>query len=78
MQWQNNLRLPYLEQSQRRYVQQRQRFYVFIRLHQKLRRNNNTYPKGVASQDKMLMKGLVATDKSERIFDSTKHLTSSK
>lgn len=35
---------------------------------QALRCNNNTCPTGVATQDKMLMKGLVITDKSERVF----------
>lgn len=35
---------------------------------QALRCNNNTCPTGVATQDKMLMKGLVVTDKSERVF----------
>lgn len=31
-------------------------------------RCNNTCPTGVATHDKMLMKGLVVTDKSERVF----------
>ncbi|MDI1305482.1 MAG: FMN-binding glutamate synthase family protein [bacterium] len=35
---------------------------------QALRCNNNTCPTGVATQDKMLIKGLVVTDKSERVF----------
>ncbi|WP_035670886.1 FMN-binding glutamate synthase family protein [Flavobacterium sp. 83] len=35
---------------------------------QALRCNNNTCPTGVAAQDKMLIKGLVVTDKSERVF----------
>ena len=35
---------------------------------QALRCHNNTCPTGVATQDKMLMKGLVVTDKSERVF----------
>lgn len=35
---------------------------------QTLQCNNNTCPTGVATQDKMLMKGLVVTDKSERVF----------
>jgi glutamate synthase domain-containing protein 2 len=35
---------------------------------QALRRNTNSYPTGVASQNKVLMKGLVVTDKSERVF----------
>ena len=35
---------------------------------QALRCNTNTCPTGVATQDKMLMKGLVVTDKSERVF----------
>ena len=35
---------------------------------QALRCNNNTCPTGVATQDKMLMKGLVVTDKSERVY----------
>lgn len=35
---------------------------------QALRCNNNQCPTGVATQDKMLMKGLVVTDKSERVF----------
>jgi glutamate synthase domain-containing protein 2 len=74
----NNLRLPILRAiATGADTQQRQRFYVLLGCIQKLS-NNNTYPTGVASQDKMLMKGLVVTDKSERIFDSTKHLTSSK
>jgi glutamate synthase domain-containing protein 2 len=34
---------------------------------QALRCNNNQCPTGVATQDKMLMKGLVVTDKSERV-----------
>ena len=35
---------------------------------QALRCNNNTCPTGVATQNKMLMKGLVVSDKSERVF----------
>jgi glutamate synthase domain-containing protein 2 len=35
---------------------------------QALRCNNNTCPTGVATQDKMLMKGLVVTDKSDRVY----------
>ncbi|WP_370628715.1 FMN-binding glutamate synthase family protein [Flavobacterium sp. SOK18b] len=35
---------------------------------QALKCNNNTCPTGVATQDKMLMKGLVVTDKSERVY----------
>ena len=35
---------------------------------QALRCNNNTCPTGVATQNKMLMKGLVVTDKSERVY----------
>ncbi len=35
---------------------------------QALRCNNNSCPTGVATQDKMLMKGLVVTDKSERVY----------
>lgn len=35
---------------------------------QALRCNNNTCPTGVATQDKMLIKGLVVADKSERVF----------
>ena len=35
---------------------------------QALRCNTNTCPTGVATQDKMLMKELVVTDKSERVF----------
>lgn len=35
---------------------------------QALRCNNNECPTGVATQDKMLMNGLVVTDKSERVF----------
>jgi glutamate synthase domain-containing protein 2 len=35
---------------------------------QALRCNINTCPTGVATKDKMLMKGLVVTDKSERVF----------
>ena len=35
---------------------------------QALRCNNNQCPTGVATQDKMLMKGLVVTDKSERVY----------
>ena len=35
---------------------------------QALRCNNNMCPTGVATQDKMLMKGLVVTDKSERVY----------
>jgi len=35
---------------------------------QALRCNNNKCPTGVATQDKMLMKGLVVTDKSKRVF----------
>jgi len=35
---------------------------------QALRCNNNKCPTGVATQDRMLMKGLVVTDKSERVF----------
>lgn len=35
---------------------------------QALRCNTNNCPTGVATQDKMLMKGLVVTDKSERVF----------
>ncbi len=35
---------------------------------QALRCNNNKCPTGVATQDKMLMKGLVVTDKSERVY----------
>ena len=35
---------------------------------QALRCNTNTCPTGVATQDKMLMKGLVVSDKSERVF----------
>jgi glutamate synthase domain-containing protein 2 len=35
---------------------------------QALRCNNNECPTGVATQNKMLMKGLVITDKSERVF----------
>ena len=35
---------------------------------QALRCNNNQCPTGVATQDSMLMKGLVVTDKSERVY----------
>jgi len=35
---------------------------------QALRCHNNTCPTGVATQNKMLMKGLVVTDKAERVF----------
>ena len=35
---------------------------------QALRCNTNTCPTGVATQDKMLMKGLVVSDKSERVY----------
>ncbi|WP_413998873.1 FMN-binding glutamate synthase family protein [Flavobacterium sp. W1B] len=35
---------------------------------QALRCHNNTCPTGVATQDKMLVKGLVVTDKSERVY----------
>ena len=35
---------------------------------QALRCNTNTFPAGVATQDKILIKGLVVTDKSERVF----------
>ncbi|NRT15692.1 glutamate synthase domain-containing protein 2 [Flavobacterium sp. 28A] len=35
---------------------------------QALRCNNNSCPTGVATQDKMLMKGLVVTDKSDRVY----------
>ncbi|WP_264565042.1 FMN-binding glutamate synthase family protein [Flavobacterium sp. N3904] len=35
---------------------------------QALRCHNNQCPTGVATQDKMLMKGLVVTDKSERVY----------
>ena len=35
---------------------------------QALRCNNNQCPTGVATQDRMLMKGLVVTDKSERVY----------
>ncbi|WP_281635932.1 FMN-binding glutamate synthase family protein [Flavobacterium marginilacus] len=35
---------------------------------QALRCNNNECPTGVATQNKMLMKGLVVTDKSERVY----------
>lgn len=35
---------------------------------QALRCNNNTCPTGVATQDKMLVKGLDVTDKSERVY----------
>ena len=35
---------------------------------QALRCNNNSCPTGVATQDKMLMKGLVVTDKAERVY----------
>jgi glutamate synthase domain-containing protein 2 len=35
---------------------------------QALRCHNNACPTGVATQDKMLMKGLVVTDKSDRVF----------
>ncbi|MDI1255972.1 MAG: FMN-binding glutamate synthase family protein [Flavobacterium sp.] len=35
---------------------------------QALRCNNNQCPTGVATQDKMLMKGLAVTDKSERVY----------
>ena len=35
---------------------------------QALRCHNNTCPTGVATQNKMLMKGLVVTDKSERVY----------
>jgi glutamate synthase domain-containing protein 2 len=35
---------------------------------QALRCNTNECPTGVATQNKMLMKGLVVTDKSERVF----------
>lgn len=35
---------------------------------QALRCHNNTCPTGVATQDKMLMKGLVVADKSERVY----------
>jgi glutamate synthase domain-containing protein 2 len=35
---------------------------------QALRCNNNQCPTGVATQDKMLIKGLVVTDKSERVY----------
>lgn len=36
---------------------------------QALRCNTNDCPAGVATQDKMLMKGLVVTDKSERVYN---------
>ena len=35
---------------------------------QALKCNNNQCPTGVATQDKMLMKGLVVADKSERVY----------
>lgn len=35
---------------------------------QALRCNNNTCPTGVATQDKMLIKGLDVTDKAERVY----------
>ncbi len=35
---------------------------------QAMRCHNNTCPTGVATQDKMLIKGLVVTDKSERVY----------
>jgi len=35
---------------------------------QALRCNNNECPTGVATQDKMLMKGLVVTDKYDRVY----------
>jgi len=35
---------------------------------QAMRCNNNQCPTGVATQDKMLMKGLVVSDKFERVF----------
>lgn len=35
---------------------------------QALRRNTNNYPTGLDTQNKVLMKGLVVTDKSERVF----------
>jgi hypothetical protein len=68
---------PYLEHRNGSRYDNSARVLCFIRLHSVIE-NNNTYPTGVATQDKMLMKGFVVTDKSERIFDSTKHLTSSK
>lgn len=40
---------------------------------QALRCNNNECPTGVATQNKMLMKGLVVTDKSERVFNFHKN-----
>ena len=40
---------------------------------QALRCNNNECPTGVATQNKMLMKGLVITDKSERVFQFHKN-----
>lgn len=43
------------------------RFYVFIGCIQPLRYNNNTCPIEVATQDKMLIKGLAVKDKSERV-----------
>jgi glutamate synthase domain-containing protein 2 len=35
---------------------------------QALKCNNNECPTGVATQNKMLMKGLVVTDKSDRVY----------
>lgn len=40
---------------------------------QALKCNNNECPTGVATQNKMLMKGLVVTDKSERVFQFHKN-----
>ena len=40
---------------------------------QALRCNNNECPTGVATQNKMMMKGLVVTDKSERVFNFHKN-----
>ena len=40
---------------------------------QALRCNNNECPTGVATQNKMLMKGLVVTDKSERVYNFHKN-----
>ena len=40
---------------------------------QALKCNNNVCPTGVATQNKMLMKGLVVTDKSERVYNFHKN-----
>lgn len=40
---------------------------------QALRCNNNECPTGVATQDKMLVKGLVVTDKAERVYNFHKN-----